>query len=244
VQNGEDVLIGGFIITGNQAKKVLLRGMGPSLKKAGVAGAMADPILELHDLGGALIDSNDNWTSDRNQIEATGMAPKDSHESAIVAILSPGNYTCVLRSKTGVPGVGLFELYDLDAASSHLVNISTRGRVGLGENVVIGGFIIGGDQPTKVLIRAIGPSLTKIGVSNALKDPKLELHGPTGALIFANDNWRSAQQQQIAATLIPPTDNKEAAIVVSLVPGTYTAIVRGSGNLTGIALVEVYNLDN
>jgi hypothetical protein len=140
--------------------------------------------------------------------------------------------------------VALFELYDLDAASSHLVNISTRGKVGIGDNVVIGGFIIGGDQPTKVLIRAIGPSLAKSGISNALQDPGLELHGPTGSLIFANDNWRSAQQQQIVASGVPPKDNKEAAIIATLKPGSYTAIVRGKGTATGVALVEVYNLDN
>ena len=145
--------------------------------------------------------------------------------------------------QNGVPGVGLFELYDLDAASSHLANISTRAKAGLGENVVIGGFIIGGDQPTKVIVRAIGPSLARSGIANALQDPKLELRGPTGALIFANDNWRSAQQQQIIATTIPPTDNREAAIVATLQPGNYTAIVRGTGSFTGVALVEIYNLD-
>ena len=237
-------MIGGFIITGNKAKKVIVRGIGPSLARQGVVGAMADPTLQLRDSRGNLIGSNDNWTSHRSEVEATGVAPTDNRESAIVATLSPGNYTCVLQSKTGTPGVGLFELYDLDAASSHLANISTRGKVGLGENVVIGGFIIGGDQPTKVIIRAIGPSLAKSGISNALQDPKLELHGPTGSLIFSNDNWKSSQQQQIAATGIPPTDNREAAIVANLKPGHYTAIVRGHGNATGVALVEVYNLDN
>ncbi len=237
-------MIGGFIVTGTKAKRVIVRGIGPSLKKAGIVGAMADPMLELHDSTGALIASNDNWTSHRSQIEATGLAPTDSHESAIVATLQPGPYTCILKSKTGIPGVALFELYDLEAASSRLANISTRGTVGLGENVVIGGFIIGGDQPTKVLVRAIGPSLAKSHISNALMDPKLELHGPTGALIFSNDNWRSAQAQQIAATQLQPSDNRESAIIATLAPGTYTAVVRGSNNLTGIALVEVYNLEN
>ena len=243
-QNGENVMIGGFIILGDKAKKVIIRGLGPSLAQAGVTGAMADPTLELHDSRGILIGSNDNWTSNRSEVEATGVPPTNNREAAIVKTLQPGNYTCVLQSKTGAPGVALFELYDLDAASSHLVNISTRGKVGVGENVVIGGFIIGGDQPTKVLIRAIGPSLAHSHVANALQDPKLELHGPTGSLIFANDNWRSSQQQQITATTIPPTDNREAAIVATLNPGHYTAIVRGAGNATGVALVEVYNIDN
>ena len=237
-------MIGGFIILGNKSKKVIVRALGPSLAKAGVTGAMADPILKLHNSKGTLIASNDNWTTRRSSVVATGIPPRDGHESAIVATLQPGNYTSVVESKTGVPGVALFELYDLDAASSHLVNISTRGKVGIGDNVVIGGFIIGGDQPTKVLIRAIGPSLAKSGISNALQDPKLELHGPTGSLIFANDNWRSAQQQQIVASGVPPKDNKEAAIIATLKPGSYTAIVRGKGTATGVALVEVYNLDN
>jgi hypothetical protein len=244
VQNGEDVMIGGFIISGNTSKKVIIRGLGPSLAHSGIAGAMTDPTLKLYNSRGILIGSNDDWTTHRNEILDTGVPPSDNRESAIVATLQPGNYTCVLQSKTGVPGVALFELYDLDAGGSHLLNISTRGRVGLGENVVIGGFIIGGDQPTKVLIRAIGPSLASSGISNALQDPRLELHGPTGSLIFANDNWRSSQQQQIAATHIPPTDNREAAIIANLIPGHYTAIVRGTGNTTGVALVEIYKLDN
>ncbi len=244
VQNGDNVMIGGFIILGSKSKKVIIRALGPSLAKAGVIGAMVDPILKLHDSKGTLIAWNDNWTTRRNEVAATGIPPSDGRESAIVATLKPGNYTAIVESKTGAPGVALFELYDLDAASSHLVNISTRGKVGTGDNVVIGGFIIGGDQPTKVLIRAIGPSLTKSGVANALQDPRLELHGSTGSLIFANDNWRTAQQQQIKAAGIPPKDDKEAAIIATLKPGSYTAIVRGGGNATGVALVEVYNLNN
>ena len=244
VQNGENVTIGGFIIAGNKAKKVIVRGLGPSLARAGIAGAMSDPTLQLYNSKGILVGSNDNWTTHRNEVLATGLPPTDSRESAIVTTLQPGNYSCILKSKTGVPGVGLFELYDLDVASSHLANISTRAKVGVGQSVVIGGFIIGGDQPTKVIIRALGPSLARSGISNALQDPKLELHGPTGSLIFANDNWRSSQQQQIIATSIPPTDNREAAIVATLNPGSYTAVVRGAGSFTGVALVEVYNLDN
>jgi hypothetical protein len=243
VQNGENVMIGGFIIVGNKPKKIIIRAIGPSLVRAGVAGAMADPLLKLHNSKGGLIASNDDWISRRQEVLATGVAPTDTREAAIVATLPPGHYTAVVESKTGVPGVALFELYDLDAASSRLANISTRGKVGTGENVVIGGFIIGGDQPTKVIVRALGPSLAKSGVPNALKDPVLELRGATGSLIFANDNWRSAQQQQIIASTIPPDDNREAAIIATLKPGPYTAVVRGTGNSTGVALVEVYNLD-
>jgi fibronectin type III domain protein len=243
VQNGENVMIGGFIIVGNKPKKIIIRAIGPSLVRAGIAGAMVDPLLKLHNSKGGLIASNDDWISRRQEVLATGVAPTDTREAAIVATLPPGNYTAVVESKTGVPGVGLFELYDLDPASSHLANISTRGKVGTGENVVIGGFIIGGDQPTKVIVRAIGPSLVKSGVRDALEDPVLELHGATGSLIFSNDNWQTAQQQQIVASTIPPTDKREAAIVATLKPGPYTAVVRGSAGSTGVALVEVYNLD-
>ena len=175
------------------------------------------------------------------QILATQLAPSDDRESALIATLSPGNYTAVLESKTNVPGVALFELYDLDIGSSELINLSTRGRVGTGDAVVIGGFVIGGDQPTKVLIRAIGPSLAQFGILHPLLDPVLELRGSTGSLIFSNDNWRTSQAQQIAQT-IPPTDNRESAIIVTLPPGGYTAIVRGKANSTGVAVVEVYSL--
>jgi hypothetical protein len=235
-------MIGGFVITGTKPKRVIIRGLGPSLAQAGIGGAMADPVLTLHNSKGTLIAWNDNWISRRSEVLATKVPPSNNREAAIVATLQPGNYTAVLQSKTAFPGVALFELYDLDAASSQLINISTRARVGFGQSVVIGGFIIGGDQPTKVLIRALGPSLAKHGVANALPDPVLELRGSNGSLIFTNDNWRSAQQQQIMASTIPPTDNRESAIIVTLKPGHYTAVVRGKGFATGIALVEIYNL--
>lgn len=243
VKSGEDVMIGGFVIVGTKAKKIMIRGIGPSLAKAGITNAMIDPILRLYNSKGTLLASNDNWTTQRAEVIATGIPPISNLEAAIVTKLAPGNYTCVIQSKTGIPSIALFELYDLDPASSDLVNLSTRAKVDGGQNVVIGGFIIGGDQPTKVIIRAIGPSLTKHGIVNPLKDPTLELRGANGSLIFANDNWRSTQQQQIVASKIPPTDNRESAIIATLKPGRYTAIVRGKGGSTGVALVEVYNLD-
>ena len=202
---------------------------------------MTDPVLKLFNSRGVLLSTNDNWTSNRTQILATQLAPTDNRESALIATLSPGNYTAVLESKTNVPGVALFELYDLDIGSSKLINLSTRGRVGTGDAVVIGGFVIGGDQPTKVLIRAIGPSLAQFGIVHPLLDPVLELRGSNGSLIFSNDNWRTTQAQQIQQT-IPPTDNRESAIIATLNPGVYTAIVRGKTNTTGVAVVEVYNL--
>jgi len=235
------VMIGGFVVSGTRAKKVVIRALGPSMARLGLRGAMLDPNLGLFDSRGVQLSSNDNWTSNRSQIFATGLAPTDSREAAIVATLQPGNYTAVIQGKNGAPGIALFELYDLDAASSQLINLSTRARVMTGENVVIGGFVIGGDQPTKVLVRALGPSLARFGIAGPLSDPILELHAANGTLIFSNDNWRTTQAQQIAAT-IPPTDARESAIIANLQPGAYTAIVRGKANSVGVALVEVYNL--
>ena len=178
VQKG-NVMIGGFILSGDAPKEVILRALGPSLANAGITGAMTDPILELRDSTGALIISNEDTPE---------FASPNAYESAIVTALSPGAYTAVLRSVSGSSGLALFELYDLGPISSRIVNISSRGSVGTGENVMIGGFIIGGDQPTKVIVRALGPSLTAFGVSNALQDPILELHDGEGSLIFQNDN--------------------------------------------------------
>jgi len=242
VQTGQNVMIGGFIIGGTTPKKLILRGLGPSLAKAGVPEAMADPTMNLYNSKGALIAQNDNWISNRQAVLATGLAPTDDREAAIVTSLQPGAYTAIVKSATSTPGVGLFELYDLDPASSQLLNISTRGSVGTGGNVVIGGFIVGGTQPSKVLVRAIGPSLTVHNVLGALQDPVLELHNSTGSLIFSNDNWRSTQEQQILASGLAPTDDRESAIIATLQPGSYTAIVRGANNSTGVGLVEVYGL--
>jgi hypothetical protein len=144
VQTGEGAMIGGFIITGNAAKKVIIRAIGPSLSQAGVAGVLSDPTVELNGAGGAIA-SNDDWkTSQRTAIEASGVPPSDDRESAIVATLSPGSYTAVVTGKTNNTGVGLVEVYDLDpGADSKLANISTRGAVGVDTDVMVGGFILG-----------------------------------------------------------------------------------------------------
>jgi hypothetical protein len=198
--------------------------------------------LELYDGSGAVIGVNDNWNSQRNAINATGYAPPNEYEAALVSRLSPGNYTAALRGVNSTTGIALFELYDLDPQSSKIGNISTRGNVGIGDNVMIGGFIIGGDQPTNVIVRALGPTLTGFGVSGALVDPILELHDGDGAIIGQNDNWKSTQQAAIQNSGYAPGNDAEAATVATL-PGNYTAIVRGQNNTTGVALVEVYNLD-
>jgi hypothetical protein len=245
VETGDNVLIGGFIINGTQSKRMLLRGIGPSLASLGVQGALADTTLELYDSDGLLV-FNDNWKEmQQAEIEATGMAPTMDSESAIVASL-PANgaiYTVVLRGAGHSTGIGVVEAYDLDVSvNSQLANISTRALVQTGDDILIAGTIIVGDAPQTVLVRAIGPSLPFAGT---LSNPTLELRDGNGALIAINDNWRSAQEAEILATTIPPTNDFESAIVATLPAhgASYTAIVRGVNDATGIAVVEVYALD-
>ena len=245
VKTGDNVLIGGFIVTGSVAKEVILRAIGPSLTQVGVVGALADPVLELRGNGGALIASNDDWKeTQQSEIEGTGFAPQNDLESAIIATLDPGAYTAIMSGKNATSGVGLVEGYDLDQpADVQLANISTRGFVETAGNVMIGGFILGnGTGTTNVLIRALGPSLAGQGVTGALVDPTLELHDVNGALIRSNDNWKETQQTEIEATGLQPTNDLESAVLETLAPGAYTAIVAGKGGTTGVGLVEVYQL--
>jgi N-acetylneuraminic acid mutarotase len=241
VGTGDNVLIGGFIVTGTQAKRIIVRAIGPSLPLSGV---LADPVLELHNSGGVLIATNDNWRSNQEaDIIATTLPPSNDLESAIVATLPANNsaYTAIVHGFNNGTGIGVVEAYDLNqAVDSKLANISTRGLVQPGDNVLIGGLIVQGQSPLRVIVRAIGPSLSGPG---ALGDPTLELHDGNGALIAANDNWRSDHEAEINATDVPPTNDLESAIVRNLTPGNYTAIVRGVGNGTGVALVEAYGLN-
>lgn len=247
VGTGDNVLIGGFIITGAIPKRVIIRAIGPSLLGQGISGAIADPYLELYDSSGQIIPTNDNWAedADKEQIIEAGLAPSNVKESAILRTLSPGAYTALVRGANKGSGVALMELYDLDSGiGSRLANISTRGRVQTADNVMIAGVIVIGKNSEKVLVRAIGPSLAQAGVSGVLADPVLELHDANGSLITTNDNWRSSQQAEIQATGIAPTDDRESAILKTLAPGDYTAVVRGKNNTTGVALIEAYQLDN
>jgi hypothetical protein len=239
VETGDNVLIGGFIITGAGPKKVLMRAIGPSLPLSGV---LANPTLELHDDMGTLLVSNDNWKDAPNKQEIidTTIAPTNDLESAILMTLDPGAYTAIVRGVNDATGIGLIEAYDLESTTdSQLANISTRGRVQTGDNVMIGGFIILGDEAQEVIVRAIGPSLPLAG---KLANPVLELHDKDGATIATNDDWRSDQETQIIDTGLPPNDDLESAIFALLAPDAYTAIVRGVNGTTGIGLVEVYAL--
>lgn len=241
VETGDNVLIGGLIITGDTPKNVLLRALGLSLP---LCDDLLDPILELRDASGHLIASNDNWRDAANMqaIIDTTIPPDDDMESAILTSLEPGVYTTIVRGSADTTGVAVVEAYDLTqttSSNSKLSNISTRGLVQSGDNALIGGVIVRGQTPLRVIVRAIGPSVAAPGV---LADPTLELRASDGTLIATNDNWRSDQEAEIVATGIAPTSELESAIVRELQPGTYTAIVRGVNDTAGVALVEVYSL--
>jgi hypothetical protein len=248
VRTGDDVLIGGLIATGTGTKKVIIRAIGPSLGAFGVQGFLPDPVLELHDSGGAIIASNDDWQTSPQaaEIQATGIAPSNSLEAANIADLNPNqNYTAVVRGKGAATGIAIVEAYDLAPdANSRLANISTRGFIDTGDNVMIGGLIIGGagQGSARVVVRAIGPSLGAFGIPNPLANPVLEMHDGNGVLETSNDNWQDCQASEIQATGLQPSNDNESAVVATLRPGNYTAIVRGANNTTGVGLVEAYNI--
>jgi hypothetical protein len=244
-------MIGGFIITGNAPKPVVMRGIGPSLTSAGIpaASVLNDPVIELHGASGALIISNDNWkdSPQRAQIEGTIFQPTDDREAVILATLPPAAYTVVLKGAGNTSGVGLIEVYDNNSAiDSELANISTRGFVQIGNEVMIGGFVLGGNtNPTNIAVRAIGPSLGSFGLINLLADPTLELHNADGTIMVANDNWQDdpASAALLTANGLGLSDPKESGIFTALAPpGQFTAIVAGKNGGVGIALVEIYNL--
>ncbi|MEY2565464.1 MAG: hypothetical protein QOH88_3657 [Verrucomicrobiota bacterium] len=248
VETGDQALFAGFIITGTQPKKIIIRAIGPSL---GFADKLANPILELHDGTGALIRTNDDWkvredgSSQQAEIEATTIPPTNELESAIVATL-PANgagYTVIVRGVNNGTGIGVVEAYDLDqAADSTLANISTRGLTQTGDNVLIAGTIVLGTAPQRVLVRAIGTSLT---VPGKLQNPTLELRNANGAILAANDDWRNGDQEaEIIGTTAAPTENLESALIATLPANgaNYTAIAKGVNNEPGIAVIQIYTL--
>jgi hypothetical protein len=244
-------MIAGFIITGNASKPVIIRGMGPSLVAANVPAdqVLQDPVIELRGPNGALILENDNWkdSPQRAQIEATSFAPTDDREAVIMATLQPAAYTAIIRGKNGTNGIGLIEVYDNNSAvASELANISTRGFVQTGSEVMIGGFVLGGSSnPTNIVVRALGPSLTTSGISNVLADPTLELYNADGTIMVSNDNWQddTVAAAALIATGLAPSNPNESGIFTSLAPpGQFTAIVTGKNGGVGVALVEIYNV--
>jgi hypothetical protein len=250
INTGDNVMIGGFVIQGSQPVTVILRAIGHSLAAAGITSPISDPTIELHDSTGTVIATNDDWisSSDAQTIASYHLDPPNSIESAIIVTLNPGSYTAIVQgyqdsSTPAATGVGLFELYDLPLTDNvRAGNISTRGQVLLDDQVMIGGFVIGGAQSKTVVVRALGPSLTNDGLSGVLADPFLELHDGQGTLISSNDDWGQGPD---AATIqnegLAPSSPKESALQATLNPGNYTAIVRGVNNTTGLGLVEVYD---
>ena len=236
VQTGDNVMIGGFIVQGTGPKRVIIRAIGPELTQFGITNALANPTLELHNGSGAVIATNDDWqttiisgiigSSQVSDIQNSGHAPTAASESAIIANLAPGNYTAIVRGVNSTTGVALVEVYDLSpAASSSLGNISTRSLVQTSDNVMIGGFIVQGTGPKRVIIRAIGPELTQFGITNPLANPTLELHNQAGALMASNDDWQttviggiitSSQVSDIQNSGHAPTAASESAIIANL----------------------------
>ena len=227
---------------------MLLRGIGPSLTAFGVAGALANPTLDLRRPDGTRIRANDNWRDDPVQaaaIQATGIPPQNNLEAAIIETLDPGSYTVILRGMGMTTGVGLVEVYDLNqVVNSKLANLSTRAFVDTGDNIVIAGFVLGGSNGNdRAVVRGIGPSLTALGVANALADPTLELRDSNGALLASNNDWQDnpAQAAELTAAGLAPTNPLESAIAITLPPGPYTALLAGRNNGTGVGVVEVYD---
>jgi predicted outer membrane repeat protein len=249
VETRNNVLIGGFIISGNTSKDIVLRGIGPSLGQFGLSPILTDPILELRGAGGTLIFQNDDWQENSQQaaqLSALGLAPQNQKESGIVATLAPAAYTAILAGKNGDSGIGAVEIYDTNHGNgSQLANISTRGLVQTGDNVMIGGFILGGGSGSnQIVVRGIGPSLSQFGLSPVLTDPTLELRNADGVLLISNNDWQddSASAAQLISRNLAPQNPKESGSFSILPPGGFTAILGGVNGGTGIGLVEIYNV--
>jgi hypothetical protein len=228
---------------------VILRAIGNSLPALGITNALSDPLMELHASSGAIIATSDDWMNDADAstIASYHLDPSNSQESAILATLNPGDYTFVVRSfpnpNSSLTGTSIVELYDLHTTGGRAANISTRGQVLQGDQVLIGGFIVGGSQTKTVIVRALGPSLAAAQVANPLNDPTLELRDAAGNLLASNNNWGDGPNAaQIQAEGFAPSQPAESAMRVALSPGNYTALVRSTSSATGIGLVEIYDL--
>lgn len=246
VGTNDNVLIGGFVISGSDPKTVVLRALGPSLSGFGLSGVLANPVLRVYDSSGTLVAINDDWQSDplHSLVESNGLAPSSPLEPAAARSLSPGAYTVVVTGTDATPGTGLVEVYDIQPLShSTLGNISTRGSVGTQDDILIAGFIVGDVGSSTVVVRALGPSLTAYGVSGVLSDPTLEIYDSSGSLIASNNNWQdSPTAALVQKNGLAPPNPLESALVLHLPAGAYTAIVRGVNDGTGIGLAEVYTI--
>lgn len=245
VETGDNVMIGGFIIQNSTTKKVVVRAIGPSLGSFGVSGALANPVLELHDGTGATIATNDDWRATQEQdIIDTGLEPTDDKESAIVTELASGSYTAIVKGVNDTSGIALVEIYDLDPDNGTIANISTRAHIGTGDDVLIGGFILQAPQSEPIVVRALGPSLAQSGVTGTLINPMLDVYNENGGLILSNDNYPNATNVNAIGDLgLYPPSTIESAVYLEAAPGNYTAIVSGVGGLTGVGLVEIYGIN-
>jgi len=243
---GVNALIGGFIVSGSDLKTVVLRALGPTLAQTGLLGTLTDPVMTLYNASGIAIETNDNWETGphASQIAADGLAPPDPAESAIRATLAPAAYTAVVTGKDATPGVGLVEVYDLSPSSnSKLANISTRGRVGSGDQVLISGFILGDVRTSTVVLRVLGPTLASLGIDDPLTDPILTVYDSNGTILAGNDNWQDDPNAvDIDQNGLAPADGAESAVILSLPAGAYTTLAFGANGATGVGLVEVFSL--
>jgi hypothetical protein len=248
VLTGQNVLIAGMYISGTVSKKVLIRGIGPSLANYGISGAMANPSIELKNSAGTVVASNDDWqqSAQYQEIQSSGFAPSNSYESALIATLAPGSYTTTLQGVGGTTGVAVVEVYDFQAANSKLVNLSSRAYVDTGDKAVFAGFYVSTGSPSdltaRLAVRGIGPTLANYGLSNVLQNPTLELRDASGTLIASNDNWQDSQGSEIQAAGMAPGNSYESVIIRYLSPGSYTAILRGYNNGVGTGSIEIYRL--
>ena len=246
VSVGDNVLIGGFIVSGTDPKNMVLRALGPSLSGFGLSNVLRDPVLSVYNSSGTLVAINDDWQSDpqHSVVASNGLAPANPLESAVARSLAPGAYTVIVRGKDPTPGIGLVELYDNQRlAKPKFVNMSTRGSVGTGDSILISGFIVGDVGSSTVVVRALGPTLAAYGVSGVLSDPTLTIYDSTGSAIASNDNWQdNINAIDIQKNGLAPPNASESALVLHLPAGAYTAVVRGANDSTGVALAEVYTL--
>jgi hypothetical protein len=273
-QTGDNVGIAGFIVKGSGFKRFIVRAIGPSLKVNGtpVAGRLMDPILELHDSNGATL-TNDNWRTggQESEIQNSGLAPSDDRESAMIRTVPAGSFTAIIRGANNTTGIGLIEVYDIGTTTSaamqeeqaehalepnapeatdaaiELGNLSVRANVQTGDNILIDGIIMQGGHAKRVLFRALGPSIQSGGqpVPGTLQNPTMEVRDANGNLLRANDDWQQAPNAaEIQNTGLAPSNSKESAVLLTLPAGSYTSVVRGVNDTTGIALSETYKLDN
>jgi hypothetical protein len=248
VLTGNDVMIGGFVIGGAGTKRVAIVATGPSLSAFGIATPLANPTLRLvRSSDQVVLATNDNWQTASNaaQLTAAGFAPSHGLEAAILVDLPPGAYTAVVEGASGGTGVAVVAVYEVDQPGIPLVNISTRGRVLTGNDVMIGGFVITGSASQAVAIVATGPSLSAFGIANPLPNPTLRLVRSSDQLVIAtNDNWSSGvNAAQLASAGFAPNHPLEAGIYAILPPGAYTAIVEGVGGGTGVSVIGVYRVN-